>query len=467
MSVERYDAIVIGAGLSGLAAGIRLAQFDRRVVVLERHALWGGLNSYYKLGGRRFDTGLHALTNYVPAGTPGAPLTKVLRQLRLRHADLELGEQHHSEIRFPGLRLRFTNDFALLEQQVAERFPSQRDGFARLVRDLRAMDGYAPSEGRQRAARGVLRDYLDDRLLVDALLLPICFYGSAREDDVDWYQFVVLFRSLFLEGFARPQGGVKPLLDLLVRRYRSLGGELRLRTGVERVRVEGGRARGVVLADGTELASERVFSSAGWVETMRLCGPDESAARVAAGDFGVLSFVETILVLDRRPADFGYDAAITFYNDAERFTWRRPDALIDPTSGVVCSPDNFDAARPPREGTMRLTVLADCARWRQLGEREYAVAKREQAERALDVAARHVADPRPHEVFRDTFTPLTVQRFTGHVNGAVYGSPHKRLDGQTGIENLFLTGTDQGLLGIVGALMSGVLMANRHALVAC
>ncbi len=38
---SRYDAIVIGAGMSGLAAGIRLAQFDRRVLVLERHTLWG------------------------------------------------------------------------------------------------------------------------------------------------------------------------------------------------------------------------------------------------------------------------------------------------------------------------------------------------------------------------------------------------------------------------------------------
>ena len=40
-----YDTILIGAGMSGLAAGIRLAQFDQRVLVLDRHYLWGGLNS--------------------------------------------------------------------------------------------------------------------------------------------------------------------------------------------------------------------------------------------------------------------------------------------------------------------------------------------------------------------------------------------------------------------------------------
>ncbi len=32
-----YDTIIIGAGLSGLAAGIRLAYYDKRVCVLERH----------------------------------------------------------------------------------------------------------------------------------------------------------------------------------------------------------------------------------------------------------------------------------------------------------------------------------------------------------------------------------------------------------------------------------------------
>jgi len=50
-----YDAIVIGAGMSGLAAGIRLAMFDKKVVILEKHSIPGGLNSYYQR--RNFDKG--------------------------------------------------------------------------------------------------------------------------------------------------------------------------------------------------------------------------------------------------------------------------------------------------------------------------------------------------------------------------------------------------------------------------
>ena len=48
---SQYDTIIIGAGMSGLAAGIRLAHFDQRVCILERHYTIGGLNSFYRMGG--------------------------------------------------------------------------------------------------------------------------------------------------------------------------------------------------------------------------------------------------------------------------------------------------------------------------------------------------------------------------------------------------------------------------------
>ena len=47
-----YDTIIIGAGMSGLAAGIRLAYYDQKVCIVERHYTIGGLNSFYRLNGR-------------------------------------------------------------------------------------------------------------------------------------------------------------------------------------------------------------------------------------------------------------------------------------------------------------------------------------------------------------------------------------------------------------------------------
>jgi phytoene dehydrogenase-like protein len=67
-------------------------------------------------------------------------------------------------------------------------------------------------------------------------------------------------------------------------------------------------------------------------------------------------------------------------------------------------------------------------------------------------------------ILKDVFTPTTVKKYTGHFNGTVYGSTEKSRNGKTPIEGLFICGTDQGFLGIVGSMLSGISMANLHIL---
>ncbi len=455
-----YDAILIGAGMSGLAAALRIAMSGARVVVLEKHELWGGLNSFYTKDGHAFDVGLHALTNYVPARTRGAPLTRVLRQLRIRHDELRLGEHRHSELRVPGVTLRFSNDLELLCSEVERAFPGEIDGFRKLIDAVRAYD--LDNEQRpEESGREVLARYLSDPLLVDLLMLPLTFYGSAREHDVEWDQLVVLFQSVFLEGLSRPEGGIRSFLNLIIKRAKKAGVEIRLKSGVERVLVEDGVCRGVVLENGEELTAERVLSSAGYVETMRMCGAASETEHVTPRDRGRLSFVETIDVLDRTPHELGVDAATVFYTTRTPFQYRVPEELVDVTSGVISFPSNFVAEKQP-EPLARVTVLANHDRWCALPEDEYREAKERASAAAVAEVTTFLPDWRQHATYRDVFTPRTIRFFTGHDQGAVYGSPVKRKDGRTPIENLVVIGTDQGFLGVVGAMVSGVLMANRH-----
>ena len=452
--------------MSGLAAGIRLAHFDQRVCILERHTTIGGLNSFYRMGGRDFDVGLHAMTNFARKGDKKGPLAKLMRQLRFRWEDFQLAEQLGSSIRFPGVTLDFNNDFSLLESQIAERFPGQIDGFRKLcgsLLDYSDMDGDHPDF--MRSSRAVLGEHLSDPLLIEMLLCPLMWYGNAREDDMDFGQFCIMFRACYLEGFARPFKGVRLILKNLVRKFRGLGGELKLRSGVSRIHVEGGRATGVVLDDGTELSGKRILSSAGNVETMRLC---DDITEVDVARAGQLSFIESISVLDREPAKLGFDRTIMFYNDSDRFRWRKPESgLCDVRTGVVCSPNNYayqgDDERLP-DGVIRITTLAHHDRWCALPEPSYRSEKVAQYDAAVESAVRFMPDFRRHVIGTDIFTPKTIRRFTWHDNGAVYGAPDKRLDGTTHLPNLFLCGTDQGFVGIVGAIVSGISMANRHCL---
>jgi phytoene dehydrogenase-like protein len=197
---------------------------------------------------------------------------------------------------------------------------------------------------------------------------------------------------------------------------------------------------------------------------MRMCNDGEPVASRAPGR---LTFCETIAALDVEPQRLGHDRTITFFNDWERFDWRAADQPCDVRSGVICSPNNFDYGEPLDEagaGVMRITVLANFDYWRGLDERVYRIEKMRWYDRITESAVRFVPDYRSRVVDTDMFTPTTVVRFTGHDNGAIYGAPQKQLDGRTHLSNLFVCGTDQGFVGIIGSITSGIGMANMHCL---
>ncbi len=468
-SPAHYDAVIIGAGMSGLAAAVRLGMFGRKVLVLERHNSAGGLNSFYARGKRKYDVGLHALTNWVPEGTKGAPLVKLMRQLRIRREELDLCPQLGSRVTMAGKNLRLNNDYESLLADVAREFPQSVDRFRELDAWITGLDE-ASLEAHGGSARALLDERLGDPLLRDMLLLPTCFYGSALEDDIEVSQFAVMWRSLFREGFARPFIGVRQVIRLLTDRCREHGVERRMKCGVQKIEVRAGRAAALILDDGTEVTAGAVYSSAGAVETMRL--RSDAAPAAGAEAIGRLGYAETIATYDPAAfAGFGWKDTIVFFCDAERFSYRSPKELVDSRSGVICIPNNYQygEGRALDEGWLRVTSLANHDAWCALPEAEYQARKQEWCGRLNRVARAHlpVVGDAAHDAAltsTDVFTPRTVRKFTGHLNGAIYGSTVKRRDGRTDLENLFLIGTDQGFLGVTGAMLSGISMANLHGL---
>jgi phytoene dehydrogenase-like protein len=477
-TATHYDAVIIGAGMSGLAAGIRLAHFGKKVCIFERHNAPGGLNSFYSIAGRKFDVGLHAMTNFVPPGVKGTPLTKLLRQLRIDREEFALCPQKQSRIAF-GPRgeasLRFTNDFAILDAEVREKFPHEAEGWGKLVALVRTYDDVS-LDARPESARAIVGQHLRDPLLTDMIFCPLMYYGSAQERDMEFGQFVIMFKALYLEGFARPLDGVRVIIRVLLEKYRAAGGERRMKCGVSRIIEQDGRAARLLLDDGTEITADHVISSIGHPETLALCRsgftPDSAEAKSTTENIGQLSYAETIAVYRRPPAAWGWgDDTIIFFNDSDRFHYERAAEQVDLRSGVICFPNNFayaDGADLP-EGLLRVTCLANYDRWATLPEKTYQTDKRRWFD-SIQRSARRFLPPVDEAVLAadlvttDMFTPRTVKKFTGHLNGAIYGAPRKLRDGRTHLKNLYLCGTDQGFLGIVGAMLSGISMANYHIL---
>ncbi|MEK6626840.1 MAG: phytoene dehydrogenase, partial [Bdellovibrionota bacterium] len=115
-----------------------------------------------------------------------------------------------------------------------------------------------------------------------------------------------------------------------------------------------------------------------------------------------------------------------------------------------------------QETVVRVTHPANYDLWKNLSRQTYLQEKNNVKETGLALVVKTYGLDASKLLFHDVFTPLTVERYTGHQAGAVYGSPHKIKNGVTPFSNLFLIGTDQGFLGVVGALLSGISMANLH-----
>lgn len=458
----KIPVLVIGGGLSGLAAAIRVARFLPNVVLLEKHSRLGGLNSYFYRNKVLFETGLHAITNYAKPKDKTAPLNRLLRQLKIKRSSLTLCQQLQSEIVFKDVAsLLFTNDFKVFHDQVEQQFPHCADNFRKLLLFLKDFNPFIPSPFR--SAKKFLQDILQDTLLVNMICCPLMYYGSSHEDDMDLNQFAIMFQAIFQEGMFRPSGTIKDFLDLLSLHYENLGGQMRKGCGVQRIITQGERATGVVLHSGEYIECDHILSTIGLDETRHLCSP-EFVPQTATRRMG---FVESIYKIDRKTlTKSATDRTIIFYNEGEDFHYRIPSDPTNYSSGVICFPDNFHGISIKPHTEIRATHLANYDKWKSLHQSadNYSSQKIATSSASKSCIEQIIGSLGANILYENTFTPVTIERYTSKIKGAIYGSPDKIKDGNIGYSNLFLAGTDQGFLGIVGSMLSGVSIVNQHIL---
>lgn len=443
-----FDTIVVGGGFSGLSATLRSLMLGKRVLLLEKHRLLGGLNSYYQRGPFHFEVGLHALTNYCQSSDRKKTLNKILQQLRLPENFFHPEGICRSKIKFPHLELHFNQEWEYLFSQIETHFPSCRDGVKKLSDEV----NHFPLDQMSKnfvSAREYLQKWVPDPLLQDMLLMPILFYGSSWEHDIDLSLFMILFKAIYLEGLFRPQLGIKGIIDILYQRVLEEGGIVCLGEGVLKIKKENLNRWEVTSTSGRYFSVDQVISSIGYPETLSLLMENKGGG-TSLSTQTPLSFVESQMIFQQDFKEKFDQHTLTFFNQSHQLNYQVPDQLWDSKSTLFCS----------NGSTLRLTFLANGKLWSVLDRAEYLTKKKEVYQESLQMAEMLYGPLQSEIVKHDTFTPLTIERFTGHRGGGVYGGFDKLKEGVLD-SNLFLCGTDQGLLGVVGAMMSGILMANK------
>ncbi len=342
---EHWDAIVIGGGHNGLVAGAYLARAGLRVLVLERREVLGGCAVTEEIfPGFRYSRAAYVNSLFRP---------EIIRELRLADHGFEMIPRNPSS--FTPLRdgrsLLLGPDAELSSREVAKfsrrdaealpRYEAMLDRFARVVEPL--LDRAPPDVfGGGLLARG--RGWLEMlghgrralRLGPDLLAFLEILVAPARRILERWFESEPLMSTLatdaIIGAMASPstpgsayvlfhhvmgetdgargvwgyvRGGMGALSNAIASAARSHGAHIETTQPVRAIAVDGGRAAGVVLEDGTEVRARAVLSNADPRRTFlemvpRSELPDEFRRRIEALDFS--SCVTKINVaLDRLP----------------------------------------------------------------------------------------------------------------------------------------------------------------------
>ncbi|MHA7874916.1 phytoene desaturase [Roseivivax sp.] len=271
-------AVVIGAGLGGLASAMRLGAKGYRVTVVDRLDVPGGRGSAIWKEGHRFDLGPTIVT--VP---------QVFRDLwaatgRDFDTDVDLRAlDPFYEIRWPdGARFTACGDTDRMIEEVRRLSPGDVAGYRKFLQDSEARYRFGfedlgrrpmhrfrdllavlPTFARMRADRSVhahaARRVRDPRLRMALSFHPL-FIGGDPFKVTSMYILVSHLEKAF--GVHYAMGGVAEIARVMAQIVTQQGGQVLMRSEADEILVAGNRARGVRLSDGTELPAELVVSNA-------------------------------------------------------------------------------------------------------------------------------------------------------------------------------------------------------------
>ena len=293
--------VVVGGGLAGLAAGCYARSNGFRTTILEHNIALGGVCTAWSRGPYTIDGCIHWLT--------GGPFDLLYEELgifpKVTVHTLQTFVSYR-DVRF-GARVDVTRDLDALGRALLALGPEDGAEVERIIEGAKAITRLHPpierpaelTSLRESLAslwemRGELSTVMHFRrpigeYVVEHLQSPALrhFFASLFPVEAPMLFLLLTFGYLAQGWLSRPDGGTARFRDALVDNYRALGGHVRLHATVDEIVVEGDRARGVLLEDGTLLEADYVISTASALETvLRLLGArfgaDEVRQRLAS-----------------------------------------------------------------------------------------------------------------------------------------------------------------------------------------
>ncbi len=276
--MNRKTIVIIGAGISGLAAGIYAEQSGFHAVILEKNPSVGGLCTGWYRKGRYIDGCIHWLT-----GTKdGTILNKMWKEVGALDKDTEILQLDSWGIfDYQGTKVPFYSDLTKAEKEWLAISPIDKKEikhFFKMVRDIAGIELPLDAPANMLEFKDILKLGLNVMNVWPSYLLTMKLsceryarrfkspalrwaITHAQPGDGNLYSMLFSYATIAIGNGGIPKGGSKPMVERMKERFLSLGGSLLLNKSVSHVINEHDKAVGVKLDNGEKIYGDYIVSA--------------------------------------------------------------------------------------------------------------------------------------------------------------------------------------------------------------
>ena len=485
-----YDVIIIGGGMGGLTAGALMARRGLRVLLLEQGARTGGYVTSFTRGPYTFD----ATGAFLGGCEEGGEFHKILVQAgalqHLRFLSIETAKNIYPDF---SLDLQLRGGFEEYIRGVHELFPEERRSlehyFAlirKIGREINRFEGITWWQTilfpfffwhlirYQRVPLGPILDrYVQDDGIKQVLSTLPAHLPPSR---LSLFFTAVLITKVLAQGVWYPNGGMGTVPQALENAFVEAGGELRLKTEVERIDVQGGTVQGVHTRGGDFFSAQRVVAAINIRRALMELVPEEQRdiffKMVHALEYSFSSclvYLGVEMDLDHR--SFPYFTYISPQDAQVEYEQLSRGEMPENPTMIITIPTIIDPSLAPAgHHIVRIMTPASYrSGWGWNDRSRYLIIKEEMAQRLIrTVEKRYIPGLSAHMKVIEAATPCTLERYTANEGGATYGlapTPGQfgmgRPANKTPLKGLYLAGHyTRPSHGIVGAALSGRFVAD-------
>jgi phytoene desaturase len=437
------SAIIIGAGIGGIATAAHLARHGVRVTVLEKNHWPGGRCDHFGRDGHDFNTGPTLLIMPHVYEEEFAALGVSLRE---RLHLLRVDPTYHL-VFDDGSQLALTADLTRMCEQLEAIEPGSFQGFLRYIGEGYRHYNVAMERLVERDFRAATDFFAFNNLPLLFSLKPLAqhyhhmssYFTEPRLKAAFTFQdvymglspyeapstFSMMASTELAHGVWYPKGGMYQVVEALMEVARQAGVDFRFHTPVARLVTDGNRASAVELSDGSLLEADVIVANADLPYVYEQLLPhDASAKKLTRKQFScsAISFFWGVDKVYPELAPHTLFLADEYQQNFASITHLRP--LPENPSLYIHAPARLDPdAAPPGEDT--LIAVVPVGHLDDKGKQDWE-SIREQAREAVfrRAALLGVTDLREHIKFEVNYVPLSWRKRYNLMKGATHGLSH-------------------------------------------